>query len=107
MIFANEWRRKIAEEHPGENNKNISVHLGNMWKRLNKIEKDKYYKAAQQADREHKTKYPGYYYSPKEARMRKEMKTIQNKIKKPFVAGHFLLLSSQDEQNTSEIETAN
>lgn len=60
MIFANEWRRKIAEEHPGENNKNISVHLGNMWKRLEKKDKDKYYIAAQKADKDHKTKYPGY-----------------------------------------------
>lgn len=76
MIFANEWRRKIADEHPGmiarskitfdtsnivtgENNKEISVHLGNMWKQLAKHEKDKYYQAAHLADREHKTKYPG------------------------------------------------
>lgn len=42
-----------------------------MWKTLGKEAKDSYYKAARQADLEHKEKYPGYYYSPQEARQRK------------------------------------
>ncbi|KAF2905979.1 hypothetical protein ILUMI_00210 [Ignelater luminosus] len=74
MIFANEWRKKLAVEHQGESNKEISVRLGNMWKSLPSTTKDLYYLAAKKADEDHKVKYPGYYYSPKEARLRKEMR---------------------------------
>jgi len=34
MIFANEWRRKLATQFPNESNKEISVRLGIMWKNL-------------------------------------------------------------------------
>jgi len=74
MIFANEWRKKLAVEHLGESNKEISVRLGNMWKALPATTKEWYYSAARKADEDHKVKYPGYYYSPKEARLRKEMR---------------------------------
>jgi hypothetical protein len=68
MIFANEWRRKLASENPSESNKAISIRLGIMWKGMDPTEKEGYYNASKQADFEHKQKYPGYYYSPKEAR---------------------------------------
>ncbi|XP_048511226.1 uncharacterized protein LOC105682886 isoform X5 [Athalia rosae] len=74
MIFANEWRRKIAFQYPNENNKEISVRLGLMWKGLNIEAKEAYYASAKKADEDHKRKYPGYYYSPKEARLRKNLK---------------------------------
>jgi HMG (high mobility group) box len=68
MIFANEWRRRLATENPNESNKAISIRLGVMWKGMDPSNKESYYNAARQADLEHKQKYPGYYYSPKEAR---------------------------------------
>lgn len=71
MIFANKWRKTLANMHQNESNAEISCRLGNMWKGLEKEAKDGYYKAAKQADLEHKEKYPGYYYSPQEARQRK------------------------------------
>ncbi|KAF4528574.1 hypothetical protein B566_EDAN015721 [Ephemera danica] len=74
MVFANEWRRKLAFQHPSENNKEISVRLGVMWKSLSAEAKEGYYAASREADIEHKRKYPGYYYSPKEARLRKRLK---------------------------------
>lgn len=74
MIFANEWRRRLASEHPRESNTEISVKLGVMWKGLTNETKDCYYALAKKVDEEHKRKYPGYFYSPKEARMRKNMK---------------------------------
>lgn len=74
MIFANEWRRKLAYQHPMESNKEISVRLGMMWKNLNSDTKEGYYTASRKADEDHKRKYPGYYYSPKEARIRKTLK---------------------------------
>lgn len=58
----------------GENNKEISVRLGAMWKGLSIDAKEAYYTSAKKADEEHKLKYPGYYYSPKEARLRKNLK---------------------------------
>ncbi|XP_018565168.1 high mobility group protein B1-like isoform X2 [Anoplophora glabripennis] len=46
MIFANEWRKKLKVEHPDENNKAISVKLGNMWKNLTNETRQAYYLAA-------------------------------------------------------------
>lgn len=57
-----------------ESNKDISVRLGMMWKNLSYDTKESYYSASRAADEEHKRKYPGYYYSPKEARLRKSLK---------------------------------
>ncbi|XP_015599344.1 kelch-like protein 4 [Cephus cinctus] len=74
MLFANEWRRKLAFEYPNESNTEISVRLGIMWKGLNIQAKESYYALAKKVDEEHKRKYPGYYYSPKEARLRKNLK---------------------------------
>lgn len=74
MIFANEWRKKLALENKTESNKQISVRLGIKWKALNAEKKEVYFCAARRADEEHKRKYPGYFYSPKEARIRKAMR---------------------------------
>ncbi|XP_019874454.2 protein jim lovell isoform X2 [Aethina tumida] len=67
MIFANEWRRKLAIENPNDSNKIISIKLGNMWKNFSPEEKQVYYAQAKKADEVHKIKYP----NPKEARIRK------------------------------------
>ncbi|XP_023020998.2 uncharacterized protein isoform X1 [Leptinotarsa decemlineata] len=61
MIFANEWRKKLSVEHPGDNSKSISVKLGNLWKSLSSETRESYYSAARQAQLEHQLKYPGYY----------------------------------------------
>nr|CAD7431134.1 unnamed protein product [Timema monikensis] len=74
MIFANEWRRKLAYQYPDESNKDISCRLGIMWKNMSVGSKEGYYTASRAADVEHKRKYPGYYYSPMEARLRKHIK---------------------------------
>ncbi|ENN78793.1 hypothetical protein YQE_04749, partial [Dendroctonus ponderosae] len=60
MIFANEWRKKLTVEHPEENNKEISVRLGVMWKSLLPETKNIYYREAKRAEDEHKSKYPNY-----------------------------------------------
>ncbi|XP_011700992.1 PREDICTED: uncharacterized protein LOC105457809 [Wasmannia auropunctata] len=74
MLFANEWRRKLAAENPRESNKDISVRLGVFWKNMSKDVKEKYFALAREVDREHKRKYPDYVYNPKEARLRKAMR---------------------------------
>ncbi|XP_011866243.1 PREDICTED: transcription factor Sox-10-like [Vollenhovia emeryi] len=59
MLFANEWRKKLAAENPRESNKDISVRLGVFWKSISKDVKEKYFALAREVDREHKRKYPG------------------------------------------------
>ncbi|EZA58802.1 Transcription factor Sox-19b [Ooceraea biroi] len=79
MLFANEWRRKLAAENPRESNKDISVRLvvqkqSIFWKNMSKDVKEKYFALAREVDKEHKRKYPDYVYNPKEARLRKAMR---------------------------------
>lgn len=79
-----------------ESNKEISVRLGVMWKNLSADTKESYYTASRQADEEHKRKYPGYYYSPKEARMNKMYKhnlALARKGSKPVDAMHLVKVS--------------
>nr|XP_033336601.1 transcription factor Sox-10-like [Megalopta genalis] len=58
MLFANEWRKKLAAENPRESNKDISVRLGILWKNMAKDVKEKYFALAREVDAEHKRKYP-------------------------------------------------
>jgi HMG (high mobility group) box. len=81
-----------------ESNKEISVRLGVMWKNLSADTKEGYYTASRQADEEHKRKYPGYYYSPKEARMNKMHKhnlALARKGNKPVDALHLVKVSDR------------
>ncbi|OXU26895.1 hypothetical protein TSAR_015815 [Trichomalopsis sarcophagae] len=82
MLFANEWRKKLAVENPKESNKDISVRLGVRWKTMPKELKEKYFALAREVDAEHKRKYPDYVYNPKEARLRKAMRE-QNRTQQP------------------------
>lgn len=65
-----------------------------MWKNLSADAKENYYSASRKADEEHKRKYPGYYYSPKEARIRKNMKSLESgrSGKRPLDAMHLVKL---------------
>ncbi|XP_026671684.1 uncharacterized protein LOC113464688 [Ceratina calcarata] len=63
MLFANEWRKKLAAENPRESNKDISVRLGVLWKSMAKDVKEKYFALAREVDAEHKRKYPGTLYA--------------------------------------------
>ncbi|XP_015180051.1 PREDICTED: transcription factor Sox-10-like [Polistes dominula] len=59
MLFANEWRKKLANENPRESNKDISVRLGILWKNISQDVKERYFTLAREVDAEHKKKYPG------------------------------------------------
>ncbi|CAG0881812.1 unnamed protein product [Darwinula stevensoni] len=84
MIFANEWRKNLASEYPSESNKEISIRLGTIWKKLSAETKQKYYDLAREAGDKHKEKYPYYVYNPKEARIRKQLR-YQAKYEPKFV----------------------
>lgn len=73
-----------------------------MWKSLSSDKKEKYYSASRKADEEHKRKYPGYYYSPKEARLRKTLKeSIAMNTKKHYDAMQLVKLVMKDSTTTS------
>lgn len=59
MLFANENRKKMAQQFPLESNKEISKRLGNSWKQLEAEEKNRFFVLAKKVDAEHKLKYPG------------------------------------------------
>ncbi|CAG0881121.1 unnamed protein product [Darwinula stevensoni] len=76
MVFAKEWRPKLAQQFNQESNKDISVRLGQVWKALDAEEKRKYYALSHVAEEDHKQKYPGYVYNPREARLRKALRDL-------------------------------
>ncbi|XP_065353847.1 transcription factor Sox-9-A-like isoform X1 [Cloeon dipterum] len=71
MIFAQDFRPKLSQEHPDYKNKDISVMLGNMWHSLPDLERNAYEAKAREIAAEHKRKNPWYVYNPQEARIRK------------------------------------
>jgi len=75
MLFANDHRKTMAHLYPAESNKQISRRLGQTWKELNLVERNFYFQRAKDIDLEHKRKYPGYVYNPKDARVRKAIKS--------------------------------
>jgi hypothetical protein len=74
LMFANEWRSKLAVQYTSDNNKDISVRLGAMWKSMKKEEQEVYRNLAREANAKHKEMYPDYVYSPKEARIQKALR---------------------------------
>ncbi|KAL1512851.1 hypothetical protein ABEB36_002367 [Hypothenemus hampei] len=80
MLYANDHRKTLAHLYPAESNKEISKRLGQTWKDLNRLEKNKYFQKAKNIDQEHKRKYPGYVYNPRDARIRKVIRsTLRDK----------------------------
>ncbi|XP_050294458.1 transcription factor SOX-30-like [Anthonomus grandis grandis] len=75
MLYANEHRKALAHMYPADSNKEISRRLGQTWKDLSVQEKNDYFQRAKDVDLEHKRKYPGYVYNPKDARLRKAIKS--------------------------------
>jgi hypothetical protein len=74
IIFANEWRKIIAAQNPGEKSKQISTRLGAMWKSLTDDEREQYMHMARKLDAEHREKYPDYVYCPNVARTQKALR---------------------------------
>ncbi|XP_069686383.1 uncharacterized protein [Periplaneta americana] len=98
MLFANEWRKKLAVQFPRESNKDISVRLGAMWKAMLKDDKDKYFMLAREVDAEHKRKYPDYVYNPKEARMRKALREQSRESRNQLTRCHAAVARPQHHQ---------
>lgn len=71
MIYGKQNRKILAHKFPQYTNKQISKMLGDEWRRMEAEEKSHFHRLADEAYTTHMQKYPGYYYSPLEARLRK------------------------------------
>ncbi|XP_053207957.1 sex-determining region Y protein-like [Panonychus citri] len=71
MLYGKKNRRQIAQDNPNLTNKQISKILGDNWRKMGADDKEVYHQLANEAHADHMKKYPGYYYSPLEARQRK------------------------------------
>ena len=71
MIFGQQNRKILASQNPNCTNKQISKMLGDKWRSMSKEEKSRFHALADEAHKKHLMQYPGYYYSPLEARMAK------------------------------------
>jgi hypothetical protein len=82
IIFANEWRKSISAQNPGEKCQQINTRLGAMWKSLTDDEREIYANMARKVDAEHKKQYPDYVYCPNAARIKKALRAEARGLKR-------------------------
>lgn len=59
MIWARTARTKLATETPNASNAEISVKLGEVWSKLPREEKQKFYMEAERVKAKHRQDFPG------------------------------------------------
>ena len=59
MIWARDTRGKISQCTPDASNSTISIKLGELWNKLPKEEKQKYYMEAERVKARHRREFPG------------------------------------------------
>lgn len=59
MVWAREYRPKLAHQLPHSNNAEISVKLGQVWNDLTDEEKRPFYEEAERIKTKHKMDHPG------------------------------------------------
>ena len=62
LIFANDFRTALRQRYPNMSNKEVSVHLGRIWKKLSDKDKQPYLRKAAEMKEAHKRAYPHYTY---------------------------------------------
>ncbi|XP_068205849.1 uncharacterized protein [Palaemon carinicauda] len=72
MLFQNEMKKKVMNDHPGEHYQVTLKRLGIMWKYLTYSEKQKWHNEAENLKREHQLQNPDYYYNPHEASKKRQ-----------------------------------
>ncbi|XP_023707006.1 sex-determining region Y protein [Cryptotermes secundus] len=88
ILFAKEWRKKIAALYTTERSTDISIRLGNMWHSLTSEEKQKYFDLGRLTAQEHGQRYPDYSYNPLEARRQKAAHVGAHRVKGTNPSGH-------------------
>ncbi|XP_062593534.1 uncharacterized protein LOC134255018 [Saccostrea cucullata] len=64
MLWAREFRGKLAERMPNASNAEISVGLGQVWANLPASEKQYFYLEAERIKNQHRRDFPGWVYQP-------------------------------------------
>ncbi|XP_061194730.1 uncharacterized protein LOC133202875 [Saccostrea echinata] len=64
MLWAREFRGKLAEQMPNASNAEISVGLGQVWANLPASEKQYFYLEAERIKNQHRRDFPGWVYQP-------------------------------------------
>lgn len=67
MVWAREYRPKLANQLPNSNNAEISIKLGQVWNDLTNEEKKPFYEEAERIKTKHKLDHPGKknaYFNP-------------------------------------------
>uniref|UniRef100_H2YCM0 Sex-determining region Y protein n=1 Tax=Ciona savignyi TaxID=51511 RepID=H2YCM0_CIOSA len=62
MVWARQKRTMYAKSHPGLNNADISVRLGERWNAMTSTQKQPYYDQAEKIKQDHKKMHPGEWY---------------------------------------------
>ncbi|KAI8922065.1 hypothetical protein DFJ77DRAFT_505831 [Powellomyces hirtus] len=64
MTYRMDKQHEVLAYHAGANNKDISVIIGEMWRKETQPVKEYYRKKAEEGRKEHALRYPGYRYTP-------------------------------------------
>ena len=76
MLWAREFRGKLAEQMPNASNAEISVGLGQVWANLPTLEKQHFYLEAERVKNQHRRDFPGTF-------------VVMHKLKGKFDFGNF------------------
>ncbi|XP_033633082.1 uncharacterized protein LOC117294683 [Asterias rubens] len=65
MVWARINRPLLAKSFRGNNNADISIRLGQAWNALTHVQKDPFYREAEELKKQHREEHPGWVYSPR------------------------------------------
>ncbi|KAG6119909.1 hypothetical protein E4U14_004571 [Claviceps sp. LM454 group G7] len=67
ILYRQHKSRELRKDHPGITASELSTMISSLWKNENDEERKFWQQKAQEEDRLHKEKYPGYKYSTKKS----------------------------------------
>ncbi|XP_038071304.1 transcription factor SOX-5-like isoform X2 [Patiria miniata] len=76
MVWARIHRARLAHQNPHANNADISIQLGQSWNALTLEQKQPFYDEAEKLKKLHRQENPGWVYSPRPPKRRREGYTL-------------------------------
>ncbi|KAK3582760.1 hypothetical protein CHS0354_015285 [Potamilus streckersoni] len=73
MVWARDYRAKLAASMPNATNSDISIRLGQLWSQMSSEEKKPFYQEADNIKRQHRRDYPDWVYKPSPTRKKEEV----------------------------------
>nr|XP_022338739.1 uncharacterized protein LOC111134191 isoform X2 [Crassostrea virginica] len=86
MLWAREFRGKLAEQMPNASNAEISVGLGQVWANLPTLEKQHFYLEAERVKNQHRRDFPGWVYQPNITKRQNQKDTQHTRMWQRFVS---------------------